>query len=51
MINFNSVVRQGTGVSHLLTTGPDGAVAKSSVNGLVGTGFASQYQLQPRAGF
>ena len=30
-----------------VTTGPDGAV----VNGLVGTGFASRYRLQPRAGF
>ena len=34
-----------------LTTGPDGAVAVSSANGLVGTGFASRYRLQPRAGF
>ena len=32
-------------------TGPDGTVAMSSANGVVGTGFASQYQLQPRAGF
>ena len=32
-------------------TGPNGAVAKSSINGLVGTGFTHQYQLQPRAGF
>ena len=31
-------------------TGPDGAVAKSSANGLVGTGFASRYQFQPGAG-
>ena len=31
--------------------GSDGAVAKSSANGLVGTGNASQYRLQPRAGF
>ena len=30
---------------------PDGAVAKSSVDGLVGTGFASLYQLLPSAGF
>ena len=29
-------------------TDPDGAVAKSSANGLVGTGFASQYQLIPK---
>ena len=29
---------------------PDGAVVMSSANGLVGTGFASRYQLQPRAG-
>ena len=33
------------------TTGPDGAVAMSSANGLLGTGFASQDRLQPRAGF
>ena len=25
--------------------------AMSSANGLVGTGFTSQYRLQPRAGF
>ena len=30
---------------------PYGAVAKSSASGLVGTGFASQYRLQPRVGF
>ena len=30
---------------------PDGAVAMSSANGLVGTGFVSRYRLQPRAGF
>ena len=29
----------------------DGTVVMSSANGLVGTGFASQYRLQPRAGF
>ena len=32
-------------------TGLNGAVIKPSSNSLVGTGFASQYQLQPRAGF
>ena len=32
-------------------TGPDGAVVMSSANGLVGTGFASRYRHQPRAGF
>ena len=32
-------------------TNRDGAVAMSSANGLVGTGFASRYRLQPRAGF
>ena len=31
--------------------GPDDAVAMSSANGMVGTGFASRYRLQPRAGF
>ena len=30
--------------------GPDGAVAKSSDNGLAGKGFVSRYKLQPRAG-
>ena len=34
--------KQGT------STGPDGAVAVSSANGLVHTGFASRYRLQPR---
>ena len=29
----------------------DGAVVMSSANRLVGTGFASQYQLQPRTGY
>ena len=33
------------------STGPDGAVVMSSAYGLVGTGFASRYWLQPRAGF
>ena len=28
-----------------------GAVVMSSANGLVGTGFASRYRLQPRAGY
>ena len=32
-------------------TGPDGAVVMSSGYGLAGTGFASRYRLQPRAGF
>ena len=32
-------------------TGPDGAVVMSSANGLVGTGFAYRYRLQPRACF
>ena len=30
---------------------PDGAVAISLANRLVGTGFILRYQLQPRAGF
>ena len=30
---------------------PNGTVAMLSANGLVGTGFASQYRLQPRVGF
>ena len=32
-------------------TGLNGTVAMSSVDGLVGTGFASWYRLQPRADF
>ena len=32
-------------------TSSDGAVAMLMANGLVGTGFASRYRLQPRAGF
>ena len=32
-------------------TGPDGTVAMSSANRLVGTGFASWYWLQPKAYF
>ena len=32
-------------------TGPDGTLAISSANGLVGTGFISQNRLQPRTGF
>ena len=34
-----------------MRTGTNGAVAKSLANGLVGTGFASRYQLQPSLGF
>ena len=34
----------------VVSTGPDSAVAKSPANVLVGTGFASRYWLQPRAG-
>ena len=32
-------------------TDPDSVVAMSSTNGLLGAGFASQYQLQPKAVF
>ena len=32
-------------------TGPDGVVAMPLANGLVGTGFASRYRFQHRAGF
>ena len=35
----------------MMVTGPHGAVAMSSANGLVGTGIVSRYQLQSRAGF
>ena len=37
----------------LIHTSPDGAVAMSSANGLVGrpTEFAAMYRLHPRAGF
>ena len=31
----------------ILEASPNGAVAKSLANGLVGTGFASRYRLQP----
>ena len=31
--------------------GSDGAVAMSSINGLVGTGFKSRYRFQPRTRF
>ena len=34
-----------------LSTGLDSAVVMSSTNGLVDTGFASRYRLQPRACF
>ena len=40
-----------TGSVLFIGTGPDGAVAMSSACGLIGTGFTSQYQLQPRVGF
>ena len=36
---------------NLPESSPDGIVAMSPANGLVDTGFASQYRLQPRAGF
>ena len=42
---INTVQNRATG------TGPDGAVALSSANGLVGTGFAFRYRLKLRAGF
>ena len=35
----------------IYATSSDGAVVMSSANGPVGTGFASRYRLQPRAGF
>ena len=35
----------------LRLTSPDGVVAMTSANGLVGTGFASRYRLQPRTIF
>ena len=34
---------------HMLNNGLNGTVAKSLANGLVATGFGSQYQLIPRA--
>ena len=37
--------------SNNIDTGPYGAVVMSMDNGVVGTGLASRYQLQPRAGF
>ena len=41
LINVSSIVPK---------TDTDGTVAMSSANGLVGTGFATRYRLQPRAG-
>ena len=38
-------------LSLIAVAGNDGAVVKSSANGLVGTGFAPRYRLQPRAVF
>ena len=35
----------------MVVTGPNGTVAMSSANGLVGTEFTSWYWLQPRLGF
>ena len=43
----NLAVGRDTGNS--VQTGTDGAVAKSSAKGLVGTGFASRYRVIPRA--
>ena len=40
-----------TKFSYLLWIRPDGVVAKSSANGLVGTGFTSRSWLQPKACF
>ena len=46
---INESCRIVIGVS--VKTSLNGAVAKSSANELVGTGFASRYHLQPTAGF
>ena len=50
-VNLYLYTRTKAGFNLKQTTGPDGAVAMSSANGLVGTGFVSRYRLQPRAGF
>ena len=48
--------REGNGMNLIAhqynchSTGPDGAVAMLSANGIVGTGFASRYRVQPRTG-
>ena len=40
-----------TGYTHNQPPPPNGAVAKSMANKLVGTGFGSRYLFQPTAGF
>ena len=47
----NVAIKICTKLSNIFETGSDGAVAKSSANGLVDTGFASRSRLIPRAGF
>ena len=43
--------RSKTSMAASVETSLDGAVVMSSANGLVGTGFASRYWLQPRGDF
>ena len=50
-VSSRSIVNNIESDSLIDNTVPDGAVVKSSAKGLVGTGFASGYRLQPRAGF
>ena len=46
-----TLLRFETSGDKVTRTAHSGAVAMSSVNGLVGTGFAFRYRLQPKAGF
>ena len=48
---YRQYTRRLSSDANYLQTGLGHAVFKSSANELVGTGFASRYWLQPRAGF
>ena len=45
------VISNNIEIEIIIETGSDGAVARLSANGLVGTGFTSWYWLQPKATF
>ena len=48
---FTTKLISYTSRSYCSSNGPSVAVTMSLANGLVGTGFATQYRLQPRVGF
>ena len=48
---FELFLIQASATCFLNKSGLNGAVIMSSTNGLIGTGFASWYRLQPRTGF